>query len=313
MMKLSAQVTANSLVYYTFALTVVIFTFVLHSSAFFSVENWLNIVRQTAPIVVMAIALNVALSAGQLDLSIGAVVALSGLIAALLLPEYGVIIASVVALSLGGAIGAFNGYLSLRLAVPSLIITLGTMVFLNGFVRYLSGLESIPILNKPFLVLFGGGSILGVPTLLLWVLGIAVSVYCVFNYVQLGRHLLATGANVTAARAMGVNTIKVRIIAMSLSGFLAALAGLLYAGRMQSARYTLGESELITVLAATAIGGCSLLGGQVSIWGTVLGVWLIGILNNGLILSGFSSDAQMMMKGVILIVAVGITFRARKQ
>ncbi|MBQ4811689.1 ABC transporter permease [Pseudoalteromonas luteoviolacea] len=306
------QVTAKALVYYAFVLTVVIFTFVLHNSAFFSVENWLNIVRQTAPVVIMAIGLNFALSVGMLDLSIGAVVALSGLVAAMLLPDYGVMIASVVAFSLGGAIGAFNGYLSLRLAIPSLIVTLGTMVFLSGFVRYLSGLESIPILNKPFLILFGGGSLFGLPSLLFWVIGIAACVYCIFNYLQLGRRLLATGANSNAAQAMGVDTDKIRIIAMSLSGMFAALAGLLYAGRMQSARYTLGESELITVIAAVAIGGGSLMGGQVSIWGAVLGVWLIGVLNNGLILSGFSSNAQMMMKGIILVVAVGITYRARK-
>ncbi|MCF2856586.1 ABC transporter permease [Pseudoalteromonas sp. SMS1] len=312
-MKAIAPVTAKTLVYYAFALTVLVFAFVLREPAFFSVENLLNIVRQTAPIVIMAIGLNFALSAGLLDLSMGAVVALTGLVAATLLPHYDVAIAVLASLTLGALIGALNGYLTVRLAIPSLIVTLGSLMFLSGLVRQTFGLASTPILNHSFLVLFGSGSLLGVPTLLWWVVGIALSVFCVFNSLQLGRHLLASGANISVANAVGINTDKIRIMAMSLSGLCAALAGLLYAGRMQSARYTMGESELMTVIAAVAIGGSSIFGGQVNIWGTVLGVWLIGMLNNGLILAGLSSNAQWMAKGLILIGAVGITVKARKQ
>ncbi|TQF66910.1 ABC transporter permease [Pseudoalteromonas luteoviolacea] len=311
-MKPIASLTAQTLVYYAFVLTMMVFAFVLGDSGFFSSENMLNIVRQTAPIVIMAIGFNFALSVGLLDLSMGAVVALSGLVAAMLLPNYDITFSVLASLTIGAAIGALNGILTVRLAIPSLIITLGSLIFLSGFVRYISGLESIPILNQSFLKLFGSGELLGIPTLLWWVLCVSLGVYIVFQNLQFGRHLLAIGANADAAYAMGINKNKVRVMAMSLSGLCAAFAGLLYAGRMQSARYTMGESELLTVIAAVAIGGSSIFGGQVSIWGTVFGVWLIGMLNNGLILSGFSSNAQMMVKGIILIVAVSITVKARK-
>jgi ribose transport system permease protein len=112
---------------------------------------------------------------------------------------------------------------------------------------------------------------------------------------------------------MGIDTVKVRIASLVIASTSAALAGLLYAGRLHGARYTLGEADLLTVIAAVAIGGTSLFGGRASIMGAVIGSWLMGLINNGLILSGFSTNEQMIARGLILIVAVAIGVKEQKK
>jgi ribose transport system permease protein len=199
-----------------------------------------------------------------------------------------------------------------RLKVSSLLITLGTMGIITGISRQVSGLESIPIIDPLFRSLLGNGNLLGVPGLLWWTLTFALVGYLILNKLVFGRHLLAVGGNPEAARAMGLRTENIRIKALVMCSLCAAIAGLLYAGRMAGARYTLGEADLLTVIAAVAIGGTSLFGGRVSIIGAVIGSWLMGMINNGLILSGFSTDEQMITRGLILITAVAIGAREAK-
>ncbi|MBQ4876334.1 ABC transporter permease [Pseudoalteromonas luteoviolacea] len=289
-----------------------IFILSLSGSAFFSAANLLNILLQTAPVAVMAIGLSFALSVGYIDLSIGAIVVICGMAAAFLLPLYGLPVAVVFALSLGVCIGAINGYLCERFALPPLIVTLGMLGVLTGFARKISDLQSIPIIHTHFITLFGHGSVLGVPIFLLWLAGLVMIAALIMTQTRFGRHLFAVGVSSSLAHQMGLNVSRVRMIAMSLCGGFCAFAGLLYAARMQSAKYTIGESDLMVAIAAVIIGGCSLLGGKVNIFAVVLGVWLLGCINNALIFSGFSSNEQMMVKGGILIVAVTITTRAQK-
>ncbi|MBU1309344.1 MAG: ABC transporter permease [Gammaproteobacteria bacterium] len=296
-------------IYYMFILVLAAFSIFLHDTGFFSLANFMNIVRQTAPITVMAVGLSFALAVGHIDLSIGAVVALSAIVAALLLQYTSVPLAVAGALLSGVLVGLVNGVLIERLRVSSLLVTLGTMGVITGLARQISGLESIPIIAPLFLMLFGAGEFLSVPGLLCWTLLFALLGYLVMNKLVFGRHLLAVGGNAEAARAMGINISKVRIQALVLCSVCAAIAGLLYAGRLAGARYTLGEADLLTVIAAVAIGGASLFGGRVSIIGAVIGSWLMGMINNGLILSGFSTDEQMITRGVILISAVAIGAR----
>lgn len=289
-----------------------VFMLSLSGSAFFTTTNLLNILLQTAPIAVMAIGLSFALSVGYIDLSIGAIVALCGMAAALLLPLYGLPVAVVFALSLGVCVGAINGYLCERFALPPLIVTLGTLGVLTGFARQLSDLQSIPIIDTQFIILFSHGRVLGMPSFLLWLAGLVMIAALILTQTRFGRHLFAVGVDASIAHRMGLNVSRVRIIAMSLCGGFCAFSGLLYAARMQSAKYTIGESDLMVAIAAVIIGGCSLLGGKVNIFAVVLGVWLLGSINNALIFSGFSSNEQMMVKGGILIMAVAITSRAQK-
>jgi ribose transport system permease protein len=303
----------DAYIYYIFLIVLSFFSVLLHDTAFLSLDNLLNIVRQTTPVTVMAVALCFALAVGHIDLSIGAVVAVSALVAALLLPQYGVLVATLAALGLGAAVGFINGLLTEKLQVSSLLITLGTMSVLAGVARQLTGMESVPVLNDGFIFWFGGGELWGIPTLLLWTVAVALLGYLLLNKLRFGRHLLAVGGQPQAARAMGIALQSLRVQALMISATGAALAGLLYAGRLQGARYTLGEADLLTVIAAVAIGGTSLFGGRVCIFGAVLGSWLMGMINNGLILSGFSTNEQMVARGVILIVAVAIGVREVKR
>ena len=299
-------------IYYMFMLVLAGFALFLNDTGFFSLANFMNIVRQTAPITIMAVGLSFALAVGHIDLSIGSVVALSAIVGAILLQYVGVPLAIAGALLSGILVGLINGFLIERLKVSSLLITLGTMGIITGISRQVSGLESIPIIDPLFRSLLGNGDLLGVPVLLWWTLSFALIGYLVMNKLVFGRHLLAVGGNPEAARAMGLRTENIRIKALVMCSLCAAIAGLLYAGRMAGARYTLGEADLLTVIAAVAIGGTSLFGGRVSIIGAVIGSWLMGLINNGLILSGFSTDEQMITRGLILITAVAIGAREAK-
>lgn len=302
----------EAFIYYIFFVVLALFAIVLHDTAFLSVNNFMNIIRQTAPITIMAVGLTFALAVGHIDLSIGAVVALSALVGALLLEQFGIPVAVAGALLVGVCVGLINGLLIERLQVSSLLITLGTMGVITGVARQISNLESVPIINPDFTFYFGAGEVFGIPVLFLWTIVIAGIAYLALNKLVFGRHLLAVGGSPKAALAMGINVVRVRLNALVISSVAAALAGLLYAGRLHGARYTLGEADLLTVIAAVAIGGTSLFGGRASIVGAILGSWLMGMINNGLILSGFSTNEQMIARGVILIIAVAIGVKELK-
>lgn len=302
----------DAFIYYIFLAVLCLFAVVLHDTAFMTLDNMLNIIRQTAPITVMAVGLTFALAVGHIDLSIGSVVALSAIVGAILLQYTGITLAVTGALFIGISIGLINGFLIERLQVSSLLITLGTMGVVTGIARQISNLESIPIINQDFNLAFGAGDLLGIPSLLLWTLAVALIGYIAMNKLVFGRHLLAVGGNPKAALAMGIKVTRLRIYTLVISSIAAALAGLLYAGRLHGARYTLGEADLLTVIAAVAIGGTSLFGGRACIIGAVLGSWLMGVINNGLILSGFSTNEQMIARGLILIIAVAIGVKELK-
>lgn len=293
-------------IYYIFLFVLFFFAALLQDTAFLTFSNFMNIVKQTAPLTIMAVGLTFALAVGHIDLSIGSVVALSALVGALLLQYTGIPLAVAGALLVGVTVGLVNGLLIERLQVSSLLITLGTMGVVTGIARQLTNLESVPIINQDFNFFFGAGNVFGVPILLIWTLVITVFAYLILNKLSAGRYLLAVGGNPNAARAMGIKVTRVRLYALLASSTAAALAGLLYAGRLHGARYTLGEADLLTVIAAVAIGGTSLFGGRACIIGAILGSWLMGMINNGLILSGFSTNEQMIARGIILIIAVAI-------
>ncbi len=299
-------------IYYIFLTVMLLFTITLHDSGFFSLTNFMNIVRQTAPVTIMAIGLTFALAVGHIDLSIGAVVALSALVGAILLQHVGIPLAVVGALSVGLIVGLINGLLIERLQVSSLLITLGTMGVITGVARQITNLESVPIIDQNFTAFFGAGELFGVPSLLIWTVVVAAIAYIVLTKLAFGRHLLAVGGSPKAALAMGIKVTRIRLYALVISSLAAALAGLLYAGRLHGARYTLGEADLLTVIAAVAIGGTSLFGGRACIIGAILGSWLMGMINNGLILSGFSTNEQMIARGVILVIAVAIGVKELK-
>jgi ribose transport system permease protein len=300
-------------VYVGFLVIFLFLAVVLRDSGFLTARNLSNIVLQTAPITIMAIGLVFVLSAGEIDLSIGSIVAVSALTAAVTLDGYGLIAGILAGLGAGLLIGVINGVLVAYVRLPSFLVTLATMGLFAGVARSLTDLRSIPVTDPAFTGFFGSGSVLGIPSLILWtVLAILVG-HLVFRETRFGAHVLATGDNSRAAQVSGINVPSLRLAVLTLSGGLAGLAGLLYAGRLQAAKYTLGETDLMTVIAAVIVGGTLLTGGKGSVVGALVGSLMMGMLNNGLILMGLSVSDQMIVRGLIILVAVAVSLRERKR
>ena len=296
-------------IYVGFLAIFVVFSIVLRDDGFATASNLLNIVQQTAPVTVMAVGMVFVLTAGEIDLSIGSIVAISALLAAVVLRGWPWPIGLGAGLGAGALIGALNGAMIAYGRLPSFLVTLATMGVFAGVGRRMTNLKSIPIENDAYNALFGAGSLSGVPSLALWTVAAIGIGWFVFRETRFGAHIHATGDNARAARAAGIKVLRLRFGVFLLSGMLAALAGLLYAGRLHGARYTLGEGDLLTVIAAVIVGGTRLNGGSGSMAGALIGSLLMGMLNNGLILMGFEPSDQMIARGLIILIAVALTLR----
>jgi ribose transport system permease protein len=298
-------------VYVGFLIILAAFSVVLRDDGFLTTRNLLNIVQQTAPVTVMAVGMVFVLTAGEIDLSIGSIVAISALLAAMVLRSEAWFVGAAAGLAAGAAIGAVNGALVAYLRLPSFLVTLATMGLLAGVARWLTSLQSVPITNTIFNDLFGAGALVGVPSLLLWTVAVVAAGHFFFAESRFGAHVHAIGDNAAGSRAVGIRVERIRFAVMVLSGIMAALAGLLYAGRLHGARYTLGETDLLTVIAAVIVGGTRLSGGTGTIVGALIGSLLMGMLNNGLILMGLDVSGQMMVRGLIILAAIALTLREK--
>lgn len=281
------------------------FALTIGDSGFLSVTNLFNIARTTAMVTIMAVAMTFVISAGELDLSVGSTAALSALVGALVM-QAGMPwpLALVAALGSGLAVGCLNGFFVTVIGIPSFLVTLGMMQFVRGLDMRITYTNPVAIKDKSFNWLFGSGKLFGVPSLVLWSLLIAIVGHVVLKYTRFGREILATGGNRLAAEYSGVKIRRVKFTAFLISGAAAALAGLLYSGMMQTARFNFGEGAELMAIAAVILGGTSLYGGRGTIIGTVVGSLLIGMINNGLIIMGLDVSEQMMVAGAIIILAV---------
>ncbi len=299
----------RSVIYFGFLAIFLFFAATLHDDGFLTTRNLTNIVLQTAPATIMAIGLVFALSAGEIDLSFGSIVAVSALAAAVAMQNGPMVLGVIAGLGAGVLIGAFNGVLVAYLRLPSFLVTLATLGLFAGIARSMTDLRSIPVINDAFTGFFGSGKLLGVPSLVVWT-AVAVAIgHVLYRHSRFGAHVLAVGDNSRAAQVSGIKVSRIRLMVLTLCGATAGLAGLLYAGRLQAAKYTLGESDLMTVIAAVIVGGTALNGGKGSIIGALLGSLMMGMLNNGLILMGLEVSDQMIVRGVIILVAVAVSLR----
>ncbi len=299
----------NYVVYLGFLAIFVFFTVTLGQYGFASVRNLSNIVLQTAPATVLAVGVVFVLSAGEIDLSFGSIVAVAALAAAVVMGEQPMALGIIAGLGAGIVIGLLNGVLVAYVRLPSFLVTLATLGLFAGVARAMTNLRSIPVTNDAFTGFFGSGSLAGIPSLVLWTVAVVAAGHFVYRETRLGAHVLATGDNPHAAEAAGINVPRVRLSVLAISGGCAGLAGLLYSGRLQAAKYTLGESDLMTVLAAVIVGGTLLSGGKGSVVGALVGSLLMGMLNNGLILMGLSVSEQMIVRGLIILGAVAVSLR----
>jgi len=296
-------------VYLAFVLILVTFAVLLRDDGFLTSNNMLNIGRQAAPIAVMAVGMSFALGAGEIDLSIGSTVALSSLVAADLVGDYGFFVGAVGAVLVAVFIGLINGLITVKVRIPSFLVTLGMLGIISGIARNWNNLQSLPIRNDTFTGLFGAGSIGPISALLIWTAIVGVIGHAALHHLRWGRHILATGSDRTAANAVGINTARVRVSALVVSATAAGFAGVLLAGRLAIGRHDLGENDLLTVIAAVVIGGTSLFGGRASVTGAITGALIMAMLNNGLILMGLEVADQLIARGVIIILAVAISMR----
>jgi ribose/xylose/arabinose/galactoside ABC-type transport system permease subunit len=285
------------------------------SPFFLSVSNFMNILLATSTIGILAIAATFVLSSGGLDLSIGSVLGLSGVVGASVAVNLGMPspIAVFATIGAGALAGLVNGWVITRGFVPAFIVTLGMLGIARGLALVIS--DGRVIYGLPDWMLFlGQGRPFGIPMPVIILIVVAIIMHIVLAYTRFGRHTLAIGDNENAALTAGINVDLHRLTLYTLSGGLAGLAGLLFATRINSGDPTAGISYELTAITAAIIGGTNLFGGRGSILGTIVGALIMGVLQNGLNLLAVQSYYQQMAIGAVLILAVFIDqFQQRQE
>lgn len=308
LLKLKKNINISKCMVYIIFLVVLSLFAIFIGGSFFSLNNILNIIRQTAVASMIAVTMTFVIAIGEIDLSVGSTIGLSGLMAALVLQSTDNIpLAILAALAVGLVVGLINGLLIVALNLPSFLVTLGMQMVLVGTSMWITNTTAIPIGNTTFTFIFGGGSIGKLPLLLLWVLITGAVGYIVLNRTPYGKKVLAVGGNATSARYSGINVKKIVVYVFVYSSLMAALGGMLYAGRMSSGRYTFGDSLELDAIASVILGGTSMAGGNGSIVGAIIGSLLIGTINNGLMFFGLSTAQQTVAKGAIIILSVALS------
>ena len=295
------------IIYIGFVGLFVFFAVILRDDGFLTPNNLLNVFRQTATISVMAVAMTFVIASAEIDLSIGSAAGLASVVAAMAIPAFGPFGGAVLGLGSALAVGTVNGAFVAGLGVPSFLVTLGMLGFIQGFTRWISGSSPIAITDQRFIDFFGGSDLGPIPGLLFWTVGAVVVGIVIMNHTVVGRRVRATGGNLTAARYTGVNTARVKFAVLVISSLVAGLAGLLYAGRLHSGRFQWGTGDELSVIAAVILGGTSLFGGRGAVLGSLFGALLIGLANNGLVLAGLDVSQQQMVRGLIIVSAVALS------
>ncbi len=281
----------------------------LTTDTFLSVANLTNVARQVSINGILAVGVTFVLLTAGVDLSLGSVVALSGVACATFAHpgDHPVFVPIAVGLLTGAACGLVNGVLVTRGGVAPFIVTLGMMTIARGLALIVSGGRPVANMSNELTAL--AGDFLGIPIPVLCFAGVALAAWFFLRNFRLGRHIYAVGGNENAARAAGVPVERVKLFAYGLCGLLTGLAGVVLAARITTGQPNAGQAYELDAIAAVVIGGTSLAGGVGTITGTLLGVVLIGVINNGLDLLGVSSYYQAVIKGVIIVGAVWLDRR----
>jgi len=302
------------MVYIVFVIMFILFSAVLGDKGFLTQNNLINVLRQTAMISIMAVAGTFVIASGQIDLTVGAVAAMSAMIVSLVLQKTdSIFLALVCGLTVGVISGLVNGILVTKFRIPAFLATMGMMSVIRGSAMWITNTAAVPIKNITFNKVFGIGDVGGISVLILWTILFYIIGIVVFNKTPFGRHTLAVGGNEVSAGYSGIKIDKIKIIVFLMSGVFAAFAGILYAGRMQAGRFSFGEGDEMSVIAAVVLGGTAMSGGTGSVVGALVGSILMGVINNALILAGLSSAQQTIVRGAIIVVAVILSNLSQKQ
>ena len=277
----------------------------LLNDRFLSRGNILNVLRQLFSNCNLALGMCLVIITGGIDLSVGAIMALSGTLCAgtIAAGQLPIPVAILMGLAIGVLVGFLNGTITAKMNIAPFIVTMATQQICRGLVYvYADGLP-IRCDNPPFNFL-GNGYIGEIPITILYSLFFVIVIWLVLSKSQLGRWIYAVGGNKNAARFSGINVDKVLMIVYSISGFLAAFAGIIYCARMYSGQPTLGNGDETDAIAAVVLGGTSFSGGIGKIGGVIIGILIIAVLSNALNLLGINSFWQLVAKGVVILLAV---------
>lgn len=278
------------------------------SPSFLSSKNIFNILRQTSVNAIIAAGMTFVILTGGIDLSVGSILAISGAVCASLLASgQSIIIGVLASIVIGAGVGFLNGFVISKGKLQPFIATLATMTVLRGLTLVFTDGKPITLGSGDLAINFGkigGGEILSIPTpAIIMILVFAVCAYILKN-TKMGRYTYALGSNEEATKLSGLSTDKIKIWVYTISGALSAIAGIIITSRLYSAQPTAGTGYELDAIAAVVLGGTSLTGGKGKIGGTIIGALIIGVLSNALNILDVSSYYQMMVKGVVILIAV---------
>ena len=274
------------------------------SPAFLTVSNLLEVTRFSAEIGFLALGMTLVIITGGIDLSVGSVIGLSGIVLGLLTNSgMNVWLAAPLVLGLGALCGTLNGLAIAGVGIPPLIVTLATLAVFRGFSLGLSQGNSYGQFPESFFAL-GQGYVFGLPTQLVILIASAAIIGVLLSRHSLGRLIYALGNNATAARYAGAPVGTVTVIVYAISGTLASVAGMVYTARLSSARADAGTGFELDAITAVVLGGTAIMGGSGGVLGTMLGLLLVGAIRNGLTLAFVPAEQQSIIVGAILLLAV---------
>ena len=289
------------------------------SPYFFGFENLINVLRQISLLGIIAMGMCLVIVCGEIDLSVGSIYGASAIITGVLLVNgMPLWFALVIGLATGTAFGFLNGLLITFAKIPALIVTLGMMNIARGLALIISDGRVVNLSprtvsdpNLDFFLFLGQGKVFDLPIMILFFFAVSLGVFFLYGRTLLGFWMKAVGGSPQAATASGIKVNWVKIAAFTLVGLLSALAGLLNISFLGNVQGTTGQGMELSAIAAVIIGGTSLAGGQGTVVGTLIGVLIMGVLNNGIILLGVSPFWQMTIIGAVIIVAVAIDIWTR--
>lgn len=286
-------------------LIVLIIFFSIASPAFLTSDNLFNILRQVAIVGIVAVGMTMVLLTGGIDLSVGAIIGVAGVMAAqLMLSGVHPVWASLITLAACALLGAINGFFINTVKIPALITTLGTMTAIRGVAYLLTG--GLPVFGfSSSFKMMGQGYLWIIPIPVLIMIAVFIAGYIFLNKTVYGRYIYGVGGNEEASRLSGVSVQKVKALVYTACGFLSGLAGLVLLSRVNSGQPKAGTSYEMDIITAVVLGGVSIFGGEGKINFVIIGVLIMGVLSNGMILLNINEYVQWVVKGLVLLFAVG--------
>lgn len=298
--------------YPLFVVVGLILFFSVQNQNFFSFDNALNIGQQSAILLMVSMAGTIVILIGSIDLSVGASLTLAGIVASIVMEDYGSTAAVLTAVALGLLVGAVNGVTMLIFKVPSFLVTLGTMSILTGITNMICNGSSIIFTDFTLVDLVNAKPVLGIPVIILASLAISGILIFIASKTLLGRYLFAIGGGEQVAAHSGVPVTRYKIYAFMFCGALAGLSGIMLAAQIGAATPSASGNIVLDSIAAIVMGGTALSGGIGGPHRTLLGVLVVGILSNGMDVTGVSPFTQQVVKGFVIILAVASTIDRRK-